>query len=212
MTVNANDRRAGPYTGGTLFPFDFKVFEASDIRVILTSEIGVDSTLVLDTDYTVTLNPDQVVEPGGEVAYADLGIDEQLTILGNLEFDQGLALPNGGNFNAANVETALDKLTMLVLQVYEKIGRAVLQPVTSILTNILIPAPEEGKFLRWIGGALSNADVAAVGVGLPLAISEGGTGVTTKAAAQAALEIAATTGFVMSGKAVLKAGAGTEWQ
>ena len=73
MTVPVATRKAGPYTGNGVndeFAFDFKVFAAADLRVILTEiATGAESDLVLDSDYSVALNPDQGADPGGDITY-----------------------------------------------------------------------------------------------------------------------------------------------
>lgn len=184
-------RRAGPYTGGTVFPFGFKVFEAADLQVVVTDANGVDTVLTLGSDYTVTLNPDQTVDPGGDVNYASLAGGSSLTIVGDLDYTQTLDLATGGAFNAENVEDALDRLGMLLQQLREKINRAILLPISSALSGLSIPDPQEGSYLRWVGGELVNSVLVTTGVlSLPVSVANGGTGASTAANARTALGLA----------------------
>lgn len=138
MTVASTTRKAGPFSGNgstTSFPFLFKVFTKNDIQVVRADASGVETVLTLDSDYSVTLNADQTASPGGTITYpisgSPLASGLTLAILGSLAYSQGTSLPTGGAFNAANVEAALDRLTILNQQLLEKVNRAALVPVTN---------------------------------------------------------------------------------
>ena len=134
MTLPATPRLAGPFTGNgvaTSFPFTFKVFADTDLRVIKTSVTGVESTLALFADYTVGLNADQSASPGGAVSYPSLATGELLVIVGNVAYNQPLDLPAVGNFNPTAIEDALDRLVMQIQQLKEITDRAALVPVGS---------------------------------------------------------------------------------
>ena len=159
MTLPATTRRAGPFNGNgvtTAFPFTFKVFATSDLKVVKAVS-GVESTLVLNSDYTVTLNGDQDANPGGTVTYASLASGQTLSIAGALVYDQPLDLPSGGNFSPIALENELDRLTMQVQQVAETAGRALTVPITSTASSAL-PAPEANKIIAWneTASALEN--------------------------------------------------------
>ncbi|WP_374312418.1 hypothetical protein [Dongia sp.] len=180
MPVNSAVRRAGPYTGGTVFPFDFTVFEDTDVQVVVTNSDGVDATLVLGVDYTISRNADQKNDPGGEVTYASLAGGSSLVILGAIDYEQGVELPSGGNFNASVIQQALDRAVIMIQQLREQISRALLQPVSTASTDLAVPEPEEGTFLRWVGGKLVNSALVVAGaLSLPVSIANGGTGAST---------------------------------
>lgn len=143
MTISSQNRKAGPYTGNGLtteFAFTFRVFDESEVKVVMTDAAGVETTLVLNSDYEVDLNDDQEVSAGGKIIYPhptaivplppNLPSTKKLTILGNIDFTQELDLTNGGAFNADNIEDALDRLTMQSQQLKEQVDRSVKVPVT----------------------------------------------------------------------------------
>lgn len=164
MTVSSNDRRAGPFTGGSNHPFDFKVFEAGDLLVVRTNADGSTTDLVLDSDYTVSLNADQDNNPGGTIAYAVAG-GTSITVIGDLDYSQGTDITNGGGFYPQVIENALDRLVMLIQQLGEKVNRSFLLPVGSTLSNLVFPSPEAGRALRWnnLGTALENFTITLTG-------------------------------------------------
>lgn len=121
MTVPATSRRAGPFTGTgvlTSYPFTFRVFENADVAVTTADTDDVETEGVLDSTFLVTMNVDQDTSPGGSVQYAVGGVATALplgytlAITGATAYTQDTDLPQGGNFNAANVERALDKLAI----------------------------------------------------------------------------------------------------
>lgn len=141
MTVAAAAAKAGPYTGNGVtssFAFAFKVFADADIRVVETLiSTGVETDLVLNTNYTVTRNVDQDANPGGTITYKVSGVTtalpatKKLTIVGDFDYEQPTDIPNGGPFLASAIETAFDRVTMLVKQVKERVDRAVVVDVSS---------------------------------------------------------------------------------
>lgn len=120
MTIATAVRAAGPYTGTgavSVYPFGFKVFQASDLLVQATNTAGSISTLVLSSDYTVTLNADQNSSPGGTVnLLAALPLGYKLGLTSNVSATQPVALTNGGGFFPKVIEGALDRLTILLQQ------------------------------------------------------------------------------------------------
>jgi hypothetical protein len=139
VTVPTTDRKAGPYTANGVqedFDFDFRVFVDSDVVVIFTpDDTGIEQTLELNTDYTVELNDDQDENPGGGISTVALGLpfayDEGTIVLTSaLPETQGTELPGGGNWNPRVIENALDKLTILIQQALERIGRGMRHPIS----------------------------------------------------------------------------------
>ena len=163
MTVPATSRKAGPFTGTglqTVFPFSFKIFAITDVKVVQADLTGAEATL--STGYTVSMNSDQVASPGGSVTLTTALVSGyKLSILGNLPYDQTLAVPGGGNFNPVAFENALDRIVEQVQQIAETSGRAVLLSSTSA-GNPSLPAPTASTVLGWdaSGAALQNYPLA----------------------------------------------------
>ena len=138
MTIPSTARKAGPLLGTdaqTAWPFTFKVFATGDVAVTIADSAGVETALVLDTDYTVTLNGNQETSPGGTVTYpisgSPLPVGSVLAIVGDLDYDQALDLPSGGNFSPTALENQLDRATMQIQQLKEQSDRSAKLPVTS---------------------------------------------------------------------------------
>lgn len=149
MTIPSTTRRAGPYLGtGALvsYPFSFKVFDKTDVRVEVADLTGSTTLLELDSSLLVTVNTDQENSPGGTVQYAIGGVasalpsGRTLTIIGAHPYAQGTALPDGGNYRAEDVEAALDALGVQIQQVVEILDRAIKLPADSTETSTL-PSP-----------------------------------------------------------------------
>lgn len=135
MSVTASPRKAGPYAcdgSDVTFTFAFKVFKAADVRVVHTDALGAETDLTLTTDYTVSLNPDQDTSPGGSittvVAYP---LGETITLTSMVAEEQPVVITNAGGFYPQVINNALDRLTILVQQVMEQVGRAVKVNISS---------------------------------------------------------------------------------
>jgi len=167
MTIPSTARKAGPLLGTgvqTAWPFTFKVFAAADVAVTIANSAGTETPLVLGTDYSVTLNVNQDTSPGGTVTYpisgTPLAVGSKLSIVGDIDYDQPLDLPSGGNFSPLALENELDRVVMQIQQLREVSERAVVVPVTSDADGTL-PAPEAQKILGWDvnGTGLQNYDI-----------------------------------------------------
>lgn len=135
MSISSSNRKAGPFAcnGVTVaFPFSFKVFTTADVRVVLTDSNSVESDLALGTNYTVALNADQDTNPGGTVTTtATYATGYKVTLTSQVQNLQPVTLTNQGGFYPRVINTALDRLTILVQQVVEQVGRAVKTPISS---------------------------------------------------------------------------------
>ena len=136
MTINSDTRKAGPYLGdGTTvtLPFGFKMFQASDLRVVRTSSAGVETDLVLGSDYTATLNANQDTTPGGSITLATPAATGTRTTIGSAIAPlQKIQLANNGGFYAETLNGGLDRLTILLQQVIEEQGRSLRVPFSDI--------------------------------------------------------------------------------
>lgn len=132
MTVASPIAKAGPFLDdGTtaVYPFTLQVSQASDVKLIRTTKVGSlysDAVLSFGVDYTVALNPDQVATPGGTVTTLANDAGTYLTVVRDVQYTQGVSIPNQGGFYPEVLEGALDKLTMLVQQIRTDISRSLL--------------------------------------------------------------------------------------
>lgn len=210
IDITENDARVKYVASGgqTVFPYDFPIFDSAQIRVT-RNRSAVETTLTLGADYSVS---DVGDESGGDVTLAVGAVAADTYLIERVSPIERLTdFQVGGAFKAAEVNRDLDYITMILQERARDAGRTLSLPLTADDgISTVLPFPDAAKFLRWRADllGLENADVGALGaIGIPVSIAQGGTSGTTKAAAQAALDIAATTGFVMSGKIVMKMGA-----
>lgn len=168
MTTPSTQRKAGPLLGTgvqTSWPFTFKVFAEGDIAVTIADSLGVETALVLGADYSVSLNANQDTSPGGTVTYpltgSPLPVGSKLTVVGDLDYDQPLDIPSGGNFSPVALENELDRIVMQVQQLRETISRSLLVPVTSNAAPAL-PNPEANQLISWdaSGTTLQNVPIS----------------------------------------------------
>ena len=157
MSISSEVRRAGPYSGNgstTAFAFAFKVFTTAQVRVTRTVvATGVETTLTLTTDYTVTLNANQNTNPGGSVTMLTApATGQSLTITSNVANLQPTAIANLGGFYPEVINDSLDRATIQIQQLDERLDRALVIPVSSTASTQL-PTPQSGALLGWNGGA-----------------------------------------------------------
>lgn len=135
MTISTQNRTAGPFAGNGVassFPFTFKVFQASDLKVVRrTISTDTEATLVLNANYTVALNPNQNANPGGSINLPGaLSVDETLTITTELAYLQQTELTNQGGFYPQVITNALDRLTIFTQQLFTGLNRSLKYPLS----------------------------------------------------------------------------------
>lgn len=110
----------------TDFPFDFKVWDTSEMSVTIT---GPDGVSIPATGWTATLT-----DTGGTVTYrkdgAPLPSGWKLAILRDMPFTQGVDLLSGTRFDPQVLENALDMACAERQQLLEALERAVIVPPT----------------------------------------------------------------------------------
>ena len=139
MAISTEVRRAGPYHGNgqqTEFPFNFKVFDSSQVRPVLSVDGGKTETVLPSADFVVTLSVDQDVNPGGAVVLVSpLPIGSILTIISAVPYLQPVVLTNRGGFYPDILNQALDRATAQIQQLAEKQERALTVPATTEKTS-----------------------------------------------------------------------------
>jgi len=142
----------------TVFPYDFLIFDEQHLEVYKYEiATGNQTKLTLNTDYTqtkLTLNTDYTVSgvnnpSGGNVTLLidAPSSDYKLIILRNVPMTQETDYIANDPFPAESHEKGLDKLTMLVQQLSEKITRSILRDITQS-ESLTFPLLQAGKFLR----------------------------------------------------------------
>ena len=167
MSISSEIRRAGPFAGNgstVNFPFTFKVFTTAQVVVTRTVS-GADTTLTLTTDYTVALNSDQDTSPGGTVTMLTApATGQSITITSNVANLQPTVLANLGGFYPEVINDSLDRATIQIQQLDERVDRALVLPVSSSGVSTQLPAPEAGKLLGWNSSANGVVSYAATTV------------------------------------------------
>lgn len=133
MTVSITTNKTEPYaTNGaqTVFYFDFKVLAQADLTVYFTDSEGEIETLTLTTDYTVSGVGE---EGGGYITCVSAPEDGgYIQIYRETPQTQDLDLATQGAMPAEAIETRLDKLTMIVQELEEKISRCYIAAPTQV--------------------------------------------------------------------------------
>lgn len=138
MTVNANPPVSGPFTAdGTNrdWSFTFKVLDAADMRLRITDADGVSNPVVVSSGFTIAANYINN-DAGGIVVYpiaptAVLASGKKVWLYREAPYEQDTAIGNQGGYYPKTIETAIDKLAMLVQQTDERLSRAAVVPIGS---------------------------------------------------------------------------------
>ena len=138
MTISSTIRKAGPFIGNdsaSTFPFTFKVFDAAEVEVVrLDVATTIETILSLTTDYTVSLNQDQDSNPGGSITLVagPLATGFNLVVTSDLANLQPTDLTNQGGFYPEVINDALDRATIQIQQLKEKVDRSAKLTITSV--------------------------------------------------------------------------------
>lgn len=147
------------------FNYTFKIFEDSDLKVIVTDSDGEETTLTLTTDYTVTGAGD---DSGGTVVLEDAATDapsgSTLTIIRDVPYTQETDYTEGDDFPAEAHEDALDKLLMQILQLKFGLSRCLTLKRTTTYSDLTLPDPVALSYLRWKSDLSGLENVTAVTV------------------------------------------------
>lgn len=138
MAVNDSTSKVTAAGNGTATVFSFSpvvIFASGDLTVTKTDADGVETTLAEgsgETNYSVTVSN----YPGtGSITYPATGstrleTGESLTIKRELDLTQPVELSNQGAYFPKTLERALDRVTMLAIQLQESVGRALKFPIS----------------------------------------------------------------------------------
>ena len=172
MTVNTTKITSGPYTGNGIadtFSYTFKVDTKTQLSVYETTALGIESLLVVDTDYTVSGIGN---DAGGTILRkaGALPTNYKWYIRSNYQLTQLTAFSSQGAFFPELHESAMDKMTLLIQQMYDKLSRNPQISESYVGTLPLsMDSPVAGLLTRWKGdlsglenfSLVSNALVAS---------------------------------------------------
>ncbi len=135
MTVSNSTNRVSYSGNGTLttFAYSFKIFDQDDLTVILRASNGTETVQTITTNYTVT---GVGSASGGNVVFGTAPASGvTVVILREMDLEQGLDLVANDPFPAGSLEDSLDKLTFMVQQHDEQLGRAIKASRTNVLSG-----------------------------------------------------------------------------
>jgi len=162
MSFNSNVPRAEyiAATGQTAFPFVFKVFKTTDVKVYLTpnGQIPDDTTDLLVSGYSVTINGDS----GGVVTLTTGTISgDKVTILRSLPILRDTDYQENGDLRASTLDSDQDYQTYLVGDLSAKIDKSVKLPQSAQGIDGTLPSPSVDNYIKWnaTGTALENDTV-----------------------------------------------------
>lgn len=140
----------GSGSTGQEVSFQFPINTSSDLTVLKrVTATGVETTLTETTNYTVSKNADGT---GTVTTVTAIETTEEIHVIRDTPNTQETSLTQGGAFNAKNLETALDKLTKLVIENKDKIDRVLKTPETdSAILDMELPnsVDRASKFLTF---------------------------------------------------------------
>lgn len=134
MTITSTIKR-NQYLGDgttTVFPYQFRIIQASDIKVIVTTS-GVDNVLQLNTDYTLS----GVNSPGGGNATLSVApaSGTTVTLVRNAEAIQPENYVENDAFPAESHELALDRVTTVSQTLVDRYLRTLRLPASTNLND-----------------------------------------------------------------------------
>lgn len=142
MTVSTTTNRK-VYTGDgstTVFAFPYKYIVPADLVVYVNNILQV-------SGYTASTPTDS----GGNITFSAAPANSSsIVILSSPSVLQSTALPSTGPFPAKSVETALDKLTLLVQRQADLNSRSLhLSDSDTTTADVTLPSPAPNKLLGW---------------------------------------------------------------
>lgn len=160
MSVSTTTRKASFAGGQSSLAFTFRALTAHPeyikVKQVLNST-GVETTLTYNTDYTVSINSNGVggtvtVSPTYSTSYTQVVYRETA-------LTQSSDYEDYSQFPASTLEEDIDRLTLVVQELSERLDRSPQMGIVSTITTITLPAPTSGYALVWSGstGKLINA-------------------------------------------------------
>jgi hypothetical protein len=137
MTISSTTVR-NSYSGDgstTTFSYTFKIFQDSDIQVIIRSSTGTETTKTITTHYTVTGAGNS---GGGSVVFTSGNIPtstQTVVLRRNIPQTQAIDYIANDPFPAESHEEGLDRATMAIQQLQEEVTRSIKLSKTNTMTS-----------------------------------------------------------------------------
>jgi len=137
MTISSTTVK-NSYSGDgstTTFTYTFKIFQDSDIQVIIRAANGTETTKTITTHYTVT---GAGVSSGGTVIFTSGNIPtntQTVVLRRNIPQTQAIDYIANDPFPAESHEEGLDRATMAIQQIQEEVTRSLKLSKTNTMTS-----------------------------------------------------------------------------
>lgn len=192
MGYNTASNRA-EYTaasGQTNFPFSFKVYENTDIRVYITpdGDIASDTNDIktLNVDYTVTIDGDN---GGSVVLLTGATLNDKITILRALPVKRDIDYQTSGDLLADTLNNDQNYQTYMIADQDGRQDRYVQLPESAQNVSGTLPAPAPDQYIRWSDDATELINDETYPAAIQTAIDNAtAAGISASAAAQSAQE------------------------
>ncbi|MBI4804734.1 MAG: hypothetical protein HY795_05830 [Desulfovibrio sp.] len=151
-------------TGGTVYPYTFKIFSPTDLVVVRRAVDGVENVLVLSTDYKVSgvgSDTGGSVILQGEQAETPPATGEKLLVKRVIPLTQSTDWVENDDFPAQVIENAMDRVICISQQQQEQIDRCLKVGETSSLSGTIDP----DQIAANAAAAAMNAQAAASSAG-----------------------------------------------
>lgn len=136
----------------TEFPFTFAIKTDSELLVNILRASNEIDTLILDTDYYVQSTAGNYDDGGTCVLTSPLETGDTLYLSRQMTITQPVDLYEGGNLPAQTVEDMVDRLTIMVQEIYEKVNRSFKGPITDGLdlsSELPVASLRANKYLKF---------------------------------------------------------------
>jgi hypothetical protein len=166
MTVSSQNtiKSANGDGSNVTFPYDFKIFAAADLTVILRSATGTETVQELTTHYSVT---NVGVDTGGNVVF-ETAPAVGVTVVNRRNIAQTQLTDYTANdpFPAESHEDALDRLTFIAQQLQEEVDRSFKVSRTNTITSAEFTEAAADRALKSLGFD-SSGDLTTIADFLP---------------------------------------------
>lgn len=144
MTVSSNANKSGPYTANgstTVFARGFLVLDADHLKVFQTTDGN-------DVEITSGITKDGIGTAAGNVTFDVAPADGTLiTLIRDVPLLQSTDYPTQSKVSPEQVEDDFDRVVMMLQDIYERVARSFVLPVSTGLSDLAIPQPVAGQIL-----------------------------------------------------------------